>query len=169
MKQHSILPGIIRPLVAAGLFGFAAMASAQSSGTTTMNVSSTLSASCSVAATALSFGSEVPSPMIADVDTTATITATCSNGRPYTIGMGAGNGVGATEGVRKMTGSGGTIDYAVYSNSGRSTIWGTTAGTLVSVTGNGLAQPLTAYGRMPRQATAGPGTYVDSVTVTINF
>jgi spore coat protein U-like protein len=169
MKQHGILPGIVRPLVAVGLFGFAAMASAQTS-STTMNVSSTLSASCSVAATAMSFGAEVPSPMVADVDATATITATCSNGRTYTIGMNAGSNVadGATEAIRKLRGSSGTIDYAVYSNSGRTSVWGT-GSSAVSATGNGLAQPLTAYGRMPRQATAGPGTYVDSVTVTITF
>jgi len=168
MNKRNTLRSIVRPLVATGLLGFAAIASAQSAGSTTMNVSSTLSASCSVAATALSFGAEVPSPMTADVDATATITATCSNGRAYTVGMGAGNGTGATEAIRRMTGSTGTVDYAVYSDAGRTTVWGTGV-TAVSATGTGLAQPLTAYGRMPRQTTAGPGTYVDSVTVTITF
>ena len=158
---------LVRPLVAVGLLGLAATASAQTA-STNMSVSSTLSASCSVAASALSFGTQVPSPMTAAVDATATITATCTNGRAYTIGMGAGNGTGATEAVRKMTGSSGTVDYAIYSDSSRATVWGT-GNSAVALTGNGLAQPLTAYGRMPLQTGAAAGTYTDSVTVTITF
>lgn len=158
---------LARPLVAVGLLGLAATASAQTA-STNMSVSSTLSASCSVAASALSFGSQVPAPMTAAVDATATITATCTNLRPYTIGLDAGSGSGATESIRRMSGSAGTINYAIYSDAARTTIWGT-GNAAVQQTGNGLAQPLTVYGRLPLQTGAAAGTYTDSVTVTITF
>lgn len=157
----------LRPLAAAALFGIAASASAQSTGTTTLTVSSTLSASCSVAAGVLSFGTNVPTPMTAAIDATTTITATCSNGRPYTVGLNQGGGTGATEVLRRMSGSGGTVDYAIYQDAGRTAVWGTGT-SAVSLTGNGLPQALPVYGRMPMQ-NAAPGTYADSVTVTVTF
>jgi spore coat protein U-like protein len=167
MRMHRNALVLARPLAALGLLGLAATASAQTA-STNLSVSSTLSASCSVAASALSFGTQVPSPMTAAVDATATITATCTNGRAYTIGLNNGSGAGATETVRKMTGSSGTVDYAIYADSARTTVWGTGAAA-VAQTGNGLAQALTAYGRMPLQTGAAAGTYTDSVTVTITF
>lgn len=157
-----------RLLAAAALFGFAGAASAQSStGTTTLTVSSTLSASCSVAAGVLSFGSNVPTPMTAAIDATTSITATCSTGRPYTIALNAGSGTGATEQVRRMSGSGGTVDYAIFSDPTYTTVWGT-GSRAVAMTGTGLPQSLPVYGRMPMQ-NAAPGTYADSVTVTVTF
>ncbi len=164
--MHTSLHGI-RLLAAATLFGLAASASAQSTGTTTLTVSSTLSASCSVAAGVLSFGTNVPTPMAAAIDAATTITATCSNGRPYTIALNQGGGTGATEALRRMSGSGGTVDYAIYQDAGRTTVWGTGTAAL-SMTGNGLPQALPVYGRMPIQ-NAAPGTYADSVTVTVTF
>jgi spore coat protein U-like protein len=157
----------IRLVAAATLFGLAASASAQSTGTTTLTVSSTLSASCSVAAGALSFGTDVPTPMAAAIDAATTITATCSTGRPYTIALNQGAGAGATEAVRRMSGSGGTVEYSIYQDSGRTTVWGTGTAAL-SRTGTGLPQDLPVYGRMPIQ-NAAPGTYADSVTVTVTF
>ena len=159
---------LVRPLVAVGLLGLAATASAQTT-TTTMTVSTTMSASCSVSASALSFGTSVPSPMTAAVDGTATITATCTNGRPYSIGLDRGSSPTGTESLRQMTGSGGTVNYAIYSDASRTTVWGSADSSLVRQTGTGLAQPLTAYGRMPLQTGVVAGTYTDSVTVTVTF
>lgn len=157
----------IRALVGAALFGVAAAASAQSTGTTTLTVSSTLSASCSVAAGVLSFGTNVPTPMTAAIDATTTITATCSSGRPYTIALNQGGGSGATEALRRMSGSGGTVDYAIFQDASRTTVWGTGT-SAVAMTGTGLPQALPVYGRMPMQ-NAAPGTYADAVTVTVTF
>jgi len=160
---------LVRPLVAVGLLGLAATASAQTT-TTTMTVSTTMSASCSVSASALSFGTSVPSPMTAAVDGRADITATCTNGRTYSIGLSAGGGANATEALRQMTGSGGgTVNYAIYSDAGFTTVWGNSGTSLVRQTGNGVAQSWPAYGRMPLQTGVVAGTYTDSVTVTVTF
>jgi hypothetical protein len=40
----------------------------------------------------------------------------CTNGTPYSIGLNAGAGSGATVAVRKMTHGSATIDYSLYRN-----------------------------------------------------
>jgi spore coat protein U-like protein len=44
-----------------------------------------------------------------------------------------------------------------------------TGGALVSATGNGADQTFTIYGRVPAQTTPAPGTYTDTVTVTVTY
>jgi spore coat protein U-like protein len=58
----------------------------------------------------------------------------------------------------------------MYSDASRTVNWGNTSGTdTVAGTGNGSAQVLTIYGRVPAQTTPAPATYNDTVTVTINY
>jgi spore coat protein U-like protein len=69
-----------------------------------------------------------------------------------------------------MTSGGATVNYTLYSDSGRTTVWGTTIGTnTVAATGSGAAQSYTVYGRIPAQTTPAPGTYNDTVTVTVTY
>ena len=64
---------------------------------------------------------------------------------------------GATVATRKMTSGAATVNYTLYSDSGRTTVWGNTIGTdTVAGTGNGAAQTLTVYGRVPPQTTPAP-------------
>ncbi|MCE3520182.1 spore coat protein U domain-containing protein, partial [Escherichia coli] len=35
--------------------------------------------------------------------------------------------------------------------------------------GSGAAQPYTVYGRVPVQTTPAPGTYTDTITVTVTY
>ncbi|MGH0282297.1 spore coat protein U domain-containing protein [Sinorhizobium meliloti] len=49
-------------------------------------------------------------------------------------------------------------------------MWGVTAGTdVVSGTGNGNVQNLTAYGRAPAQTTPAAGVYSDIVAITVTY
>jgi spore coat protein U-like protein len=66
--------------------------------------------------------------------------------------------------------SGATVTYTLYSNAGRTTVSddiGT--GGAVSGTGSGSTQSLTAYGRIPLQTTPAPGTYSDTIVVTVSY
>ena len=104
------------------------------------------------------------------MDQTSAIQVTCTNTTPYNIGLSAGAGAGATVAVRKMTSGANTVNYTLYSNSGRTTVWGVTVGTnTVAATGNGAAQSYTVYGRVPPQAAPAPGTYTDTITVTVTY
>ena len=59
------------------------------------------------------------------------------------------------------------VNYALYRDASRTLNWGNTVGTdTVSGSGNGTAQTLTVYGRVPAQTTPAAGVYNDSVTVT---
>jgi spore coat protein U-like protein len=63
------------------------------------------------------------------------------------------------------------LNYHLYSNSGRTTNWGASVGTL-SDTGAGLAteNTVTVYGKIPKNQ-YGPslGSYSDSITATITY
>ena len=135
--------------------------------TTTFAVQATITATCTInSASTLNFGTV--GVLAGNTDQTSTIQVTCTNTTPYNIGLNAGTGTGATVAVRKMTSGANTVNYSLYSNSGRTTVWGNTIGTdTQAATGNGSAQSYTVYGRVPAQATPAPGTYTDTITVTL--
>jgi spore coat protein U-like protein len=136
---------------------------------TTFSVSVTLAATCTInSASALNFGNQ--GILGTNVDQTSTIQVTCTNTTPYNIGLDAGTGTGATVATRKLTSGGATVNYTLYSDTGRTTVWGTTIGTdTVAATGNGSGQNYTVYGRIPVQTTPAPGTYTDTITVTVTY
>jgi spore coat protein U-like protein len=137
--------------------------------TSTFGVQMTVTASCIInSASTLNFGTS--GVISADVDQTSTIQVQCTNTTPYDIGLNAGTGSGATVAARKMTNGGSTITYTLYSDSGRTTVWGNTVGTdTVSATGNGSAQSYSVYGRVPAQSTPAAATYTDTITVTVTY
>jgi spore coat protein U-like protein len=153
--------------VVTGLFGATAALATTTSTTFTTQV--TLAATCTInSASALNFGSQ--GILSANVDQTSTIQVTCTNTTPYNIGLDVGLGAGATVATRKMTSGGATVSYSLYTDTGRSTVWGNTVGTdTQAATGSGTAQNYTVYGRIPPQTTPAPGTYSDTVTVTVTY
>jgi spore coat protein U-like protein len=124
-------------------------------------------ASCTVVGSTIAFGNYSSS----QVDQTGNIAVVCTYGTSYTIGLDAGAGTGATTSVRKLSGSlGGTLNYALYSDSARTNNWGSTIGTDTQAgTGSGLTQNLTVYGRIAGSQTPLAGTYTDTVTVTLTY
>ena len=137
--------------------------------TSTFTVQMTIAASCTiVSASTLNFGSQ--GVLAANVDQTSTLQVQCTNTTPYNIGLNAGTGTGATVATRKMTSGGATINYSLYTDIGRTTLWGNTVGTdTVAATGSGAAQNYTVYGRVPPQTTPAPATYTDTITVTVTY
>jgi spore coat protein U-like protein len=137
--------------------------------TATFKVQITLISSCVISSTAtLNFGNH--GVLAANVDATTTLQVQCTNSTPYNIGLNAGTGSGATVAVRKMTHGTSTINYSLYSDNGRTTVWGNTVGTnTVTATGTGAAQTYTVYGRVPPQTTPAPASYSDTITVTVTY
>jgi spore coat protein U-like protein len=160
--------GLIGVLATACLLGSVEAPRAATT-TTTFAVSVTLAATCTInSASALNFGNQ--GILSANVDQTSTIQVTCTNTTPYNIGLDAGTGTGASVATRKLTSGGATVNYTLYSDTGRTTVWGTTIGTdTVAATGNGSGQNYTVYGRIPVQTTPAPGTYTDTITVTVTY
>ena len=140
-----------------------------STATSTMAVSATVVASCTVSTTPMSFGNYNNTLLTS----TAAVTATCSNTTPYNVGLNAGTASGATVTTRAMFVSGTpavVLNYGLYSNSGRTTNWGMTVGTdTVTGTGNGAAQTITVYGQIPAAEIVAPGCTTKTITATITY
>ena len=135
--------------------------------TGTVSINGSVSPACSVSAGTLSFGAYSPgSPALGS----APVSVNCSNGAPYQVSLGSGqNANGVTR--RMAGGTGGYLNYFLYSNSGRTVAWGdgTALGSRVNGTGSGNNQTLTVYGRIPGAQAVPPGSYSDSVVVTVEY
>jgi len=124
--------------------------------------------SCTVSATTLDFGNR--GVLDANIDATNQITVTCSSAVPYTVSLNGGSSGASDPTQRKMSLGPTQITYGIYRDAGRSQPWGSTIGTnTVAGTGTGSAQVLTGYGRVPPQTTPAPGTYTDTIVVTVTY
>jgi spore coat protein U-like protein len=154
--------------IAFGVFAAAGLATAAQADTDTKQiiVSATVGTTCSFGTQALNFGGYTGT---VDADASANITATCASGQAYSVVLNAGSTAGNTVTARKMVKAGDTtktLNYALYTDSTRTTAW---AGQSIAGTGNGTAQTITVYGRMPSGQTLNAGTYSDAVTATFTF
>lgn len=159
-----------RIILVCGLLGFAAPLWAATA-TTTFSVSGTVVPTCNVSATALNFGAAIPNPINSNVDAQGSVTATCSSGAAYTVGLSVGSGAGATFASRKMTSGPNTLNYSLYTDAGRTTVWGdgTAGSSLFNGSGSGAAQVIPVFGRIPSPQTIPTGAYTDTVVVTLTF
>jgi spore coat protein U-like protein len=135
--------------------------------TTAIHIRANISATCSIAANDLNFGNYSRTRL----DGTTTLSATCTSGTAFDIGLNQGVAPGATVTARKMTGPGSQLlNYSLSRDSARTLNWGNTDGTdTVGGTGTGSAQTFTVYGRIPALQSAGAGTYQDTITATVFF
>jgi spore coat protein U-like protein len=163
-----IWPGHKAALAACFLLPWASPSHAAST-TSTFAVQATITATCTInSASTLNFGTV--GVLASNTDQSSTIQVTCTNTTPYNIGLDAGTGSGATVAVRKLTSGGATVNYSLYTSNAYSSVWGTTVGTdTVAGTGNGAGQNYTVYGRIPPQTTPAPGSYADTITVTVTY
>ncbi len=146
---------------------------ASSTTTTTFQVQITLVASCAITANNLNFGSGI-GLLTSAVNGSTTLSVTCSNSTPYTVGLDGGNVSGSTVATRLMAGTTAgntstTLQFQLYSDSGRTTTWGNSSGSWISGTGSGSAQTLTVYGQVPTQSTPKPDTYQTTITATVTY
>jgi len=133
--------------------------------------------SCSVSATALTFGSYDPSSATAR-DSTGTITVTCTAtvlgiSASWDILLSTGSSPSFTP--RRMFNGGNSMQYNLYTNAARTQVWGDGTGGTAKVSDSQLVvvgttqYSYTAYGRIPALQNLGPGTYTDTITVTLNY
>jgi spore coat protein U-like protein len=134
-------------------------------------------ADCSTSATSVAFGNYNPFFGTA-TDSTGDITVACSLlgiislGVNYTIRLSAGNG-GSGYAPRQMQNGADTLNYNLYLNSGRTTVWTATDPNTVGdsyLLGIGtVTRHYTVYGRIPALQNARRGSYLDVITVTVDY
>ena len=135
---------------------------------TSFSATATVLSTCNVGATAVNFGSQ--GVLAGNTDAQGTLSIQCSASLPYTVSLDGGT-TGATNPTqRKMSFSGAHVTYGLYQDAARSLPWGNTVGTnTASGTGTGVTQSETVYGRIAAQTTPQPGSYTDSVVVTVGY
>lgn len=134
-----------------------------------------LGCSCTVTATAVSFGNYNPIAATTN-DATGTVQVTCTMvvalGGSYTIDLSAGSSGNAAQRTLKQGAS--SLNYNLYTDAGRSTVWGDGTGgsSHVSPTFTALLfvqQSATIYGRIPAGQNVAAGSYGDTITVTVTY
>lgn len=134
-------------------------------------------ATCNVSATTVGFGGyDTLSPL--NDDATGTVTVSCSGGLisllvSYNILLSKG-GAG-TYTPRRMASGSNTLNYNLYTNITRTTIWGDGTGGS-SIVSDGylvglfvVTRNYTVYGRIPALQNVASGSYVDTITATVNY
>jgi spore coat protein U-like protein len=139
------------------------------SATANVTVSATVANNCTISGGALAFGSY--DPLVAGAtDGAGTFTVACTKGASgVTIDLGTGQNYAAG---RKMTSGSATLDYQLYSDSSRTTVWGSAAGgSTLAVSAPTSKAPVsyTVYGRITGGQDVAAGNYSDSIVATVNF
>jgi spore coat protein U-like protein len=172
--QQTVPPGAYTATFTANPFvryankGVASCPTGGLTASTSFSATATVLSSCNVNATSVNFGSS--GILSGNTDAQGTLSIQCSPSLPYTISLNGGSS-GATDPTqRKMSFSGANVTYGLYRDSARTLPWGSTVGTdTTSGTGTGVTQTQTAYGRVAAQTTPKPGSYTDSVVVTVGY
>jgi spore coat protein U-like protein len=125
--------------------------------------------------TSLSFGSYSPAAGTPQ-QSNFTVTLSCTGGLiggtlpPFTLALNAGSG---TIAQRTMTATGGTpLKYQIYTSAGLSTVWGDGTAASSTVPGGGgssATQVITGYGLIPAGQYVTPGSYTDTITITLTY
>jgi len=137
-------------------------------------VSATVVSSCVVSGATLNFGSAIdPTSASVPIDASTTMTVQCTATTPYSVALNAGLNAGSTSNFagRAMKSGANTLGYQLYVDTLRAVVWGdgtSLSGVLPGV-GTGSNQTLTIFGRLPSLTGAVPGTYNDTVTVTVTY
>ena len=136
---------------------------------------------CSISSLGLNFGTY--DQVIAQPDDIAgTVTVTCNyiapggaTGVNYTVTIGNGL-LGTSPSTRRMAAGSSQLSYNVFQDAARSQVWGigTTVATGAMTVGPGVGNGTrtathTVYGRVPALQDVVPGTYFDSLQLTLTY
>ena len=168
-----VLAGVILGLIVGG--PGTASAASQSN---TVVVSTTVTPSCTIGTAVIAFAPYDPvnaNATVAD-DQTGEIIVRCTKGTSG-ITIDLGNGAHNTGNQRRMANAMGAstfINYEVYQDTGRISIWGAGDGGALrsgaDLNGTGSVVAVTMYGRIPPgQLAATAGAYSDTLVSTVNF
>ena len=165
---------MINRLVAASLASLVAGAASAATATTTFAVTANLQSTCSASASALAFPAYTPGGGAKTGNTS--ISVKCTKNTAYTVALNAGTTTGGSLTQRLLASGANTLQYNLYTSAALTTVFGdgTSSSGTVAGTGAGVAttNTVTVYGNLPDSATnqaAVPGSYADTITVTVTY
>ena len=165
----------VRLLAGVAVAGVMAGAGSWSNGTeaatdsANVTVSASVAANCLVTAGSVVFGAYDPlgTNETTNLDGSGTFTVRCTRG--VTAQVGLGDGLNYSSGRRMGDGGTNFLNYQLYSDNTRSTIWNNTTGRVAYVAANKSPQTLTIYGRVPSGQDPAAGSYSDTVEAIAEF
>jgi spore coat protein U-like protein len=129
-----------------------------------------LGASCTISTTGASFGAYdvfATSPL----DSTGSVTYRCAGSASITVTLDKGGA--ATYNPRRMLKGSEALNYNLYLDASRTTIWGDGTGGTQNYSNpsvpNNTNITVTIYGRIPAGQDVSAGSYSNTITATINF
>jgi len=140
-----------------------------------LTVSATVNNACSLSSSGgtLAFGTYDAMGANAGTPLTqsASIQLQCTNGTTARVLLDQGQNPSAASTdalpLRNLTNGAAKLTYQLYTTSGRTNVWDNTIGVSQSVGGTG--QPLNIYGNIPPGQNVPPGTYTDTVIISVNY
>ena len=138
-------------------------------------ISVVVGSNCTISTTAVAFPTYDPivaHATTADDSTAGAVTIACTKNTTASIGLGLG--LNATASQRRMEDTSTAtnyLNYELYSNAGRTTVWGNAAGTWYTPAAAPDKNPrtFTVYGRIAAAQDVPAGKYNDTVVATVNF
>lgn len=135
-------------------------------------------ASCTASASTTAFGTYLPtaaSPLdsVGNVQVSCSLLGVISIAVAYTISLSTGSSGSYSQ--RVMSSGGPNLDYNLYSNASRTSIWGNGSGGTSTVSDGYLLGLLTTtrnypvYGRVAAGQNVPAGTYGDTITVQVDY
>ena len=125
---------------------------------------------CSISTSGVAFGTYnvfAASPL----DSTGSVTYRCTS--TLNINITLNNGGAGTFNLRRMLNGAQALNYNLYLDASRTTIWGDGTGGTQRYTNtnapNNQNVTVTIYGRIPASQDVSAGAYSNSITATINF
>jgi spore coat protein U-like protein len=150
---------------AAGLALIAVAARTADAVTAQLTVRVTVGSNCSLSGGTLDFG-EYTSGQTTHLDAVGTLDYNNCQGN-VTIEIDSGDGGTITS--RQMTSGTRKLGYQLYRNASRTAIWGQGADAQqLNIVSAGTGK-LEIFGRIPKGLNVAPGTYTDTVNVTLTF
>jgi len=123
-------------------------------------------AQCTVSATGVDFGSYNASSG-SPTDATGSVTVSCTPSASTTVKLESGLYSGGSFNPRKVSdGLGNYLNYNLYTDASCTIVWGDgTGGTSIQAGGSDVI----VYGRIPALQRVKPGTYNDSILITVEW
>jgi spore coat protein U-like protein len=162
-----------RLLVVVAMLCLAALLPADAGAQTTGNlaISANVAANCTLSVSPVAFGAYDPlgTHAATPLDATGGLTVTCTKGSVPVITIGQGGQPSAS--ARQMAnGTGGLLEYQLFQDSGHGTPWGLGADGFTALPApSKTPRTFTVYGRVAAGLDPVPGTYGDTVLVTVTF
>jgi spore coat protein U-like protein len=122
-------------------------------------------ASCDAVSQGADFGAYDPLSTTV-TDTVGSIGLRCDAPVSFTLSLSAGNGSFVE---RRMTSGAGQLGYNLYTDAGRTIVWGDGSGGSATVSTNAQSADFPVYGRMPPRQPVRAGVYTDMIVMTISY